>query len=167
MAERLSGVIAFSRTVTDVKRDDEAKALWAEVYPDLSEGKPGLLGAVLSRAEAQVLRLSVIYALLDRSSVVKVDHLQAALAVWEHCERSAVLIFGERLGDPTADRILEALRNAGEAGMSDNDIHNLFGRNKSANERARALNLLASLGLATEHSEDIGGRPRTVWRATR
>jgi hypothetical protein len=166
LTERLSKVITFARTVTEVKRDADAKALWASVYHDLSEGKPGLLGAVLSRAEAQVLRLSEIYALFDLSAVVRVEHLRAALAVWEFCERSAVLIFGKRLGDPTADRILEALRNAGPAGMSDRDIYELFGRNKSASELARAKNLLLSLRLAKREKEETGGRPRTLWRAT-
>src|SRR5262249_23711831 len=142
------------------------KALWASIYHDLSSGKPGLLGAVLSRAEAQVLRLSVIYALLDMSAAVRVEHLRTALALWEYCERSAVLIFGNRLGDPTADRILEALRNAGPAGMSDSDLYELFGRNKSANERTRALNLLLSFGLITAAKEETRGRPRTVYRVT-
>jgi hypothetical protein len=165
LAEQLSEAIAFSRTVSEIKRDDGARELWNAVYHDLSEGKPGLLGAVLSRAEAQVLRLSLIYALLDKSSVVKIEHLRAALAVWDYCERSAVLIFGSRLGDPTADRILEALRNAPQ-GMTDNDLHELFGRHKSAKERARALSLLVSFGLAQAEKEETGGRPRTVWRAT-
>lgn len=165
LVERLTEVITFSRTVSEVKRDDDAKALWAEVYHELSEGKPGLLGAVLSRAEAQVLRLSVIYALLDKSNVVKVEHLSAALAVWEYCERSAVLIFGQRLGDPTADRILESIRNAGGAGMSENDIYELFGKHKSANERTRAVNLLLSLGLIKAEKQETGGRPRTTYSA--
>jgi hypothetical protein len=95
-----------------------------------------------------------------------VDHLKAALAVWEYCEQSARLIFGERLGDPTADRILDALRTAGPTGMTENDIYELFGRNKSANDRARALTMLATLGLARPDKEETGGRPRTIWRAT-
>ena len=165
LADRLNEVITFSRTDCRVKRDDAAKALWAEVYHDLSEGKPGLLGAVLSRAEAQVLRLSVIYALLDKSSDIRVEHLQAALALWEYCERSALLIFGQKLGDPTADRILEAIRNTGEAGMSENDIYELFGKHKSANERARAIGLLLSLGLVKAEKQETGGRPRTIYRA--
>jgi len=36
-----------------------------------------------SRAEAQVLRLSAIYAVLDSTSIVGLPHLQAALAVWD------------------------------------------------------------------------------------
>ncbi|MGE0827258.1 MAG: hypothetical protein AB7P18_34690, partial [Candidatus Binatia bacterium] len=82
LAERLKEAIAFARTVSEVKRDEAARALWAAVYHDLSEGKPGLLGAMLSRAEAQVLRLSLIYALLDKSSAIRIEHLRAALAVW-------------------------------------------------------------------------------------
>ena len=108
----------------------------------------------------------MLYALLDCSATIRVDHLKAALAIWEYCEESARLIFGKRLGDPTADRILEALRTAGATGMTDNDIYELFGRNKSANDRARALTMLTSRGLARMDKEETGGRPRTVWRVT-
>jgi hypothetical protein len=164
LIKRLSEVFTFARAVAQMQRNAKAKALWAEVYGPLSAGKPGLLGAVLSRAEAQVLRLSIIYALLDKTAEIGVTHLEAALAVWEYCEQSARLIFGARLGDPTADRILEALRTAGPQGMSENEIYELFGKHKSANDRARALNMLVSLGLATFTKEGTGGRPRTVWK---
>ena len=49
-------------------------------------GHSGLYGAVTSRAEAQVVRLSLIYALLDCSPVIRQEHLLAALALWEYCE---------------------------------------------------------------------------------
>lgn len=166
LAARLKRVLTFTRTVTTIRRDDEAKALWASVYHDLSEPKPGLIGAVVARAEAHVLRLSLLYALLDESDVIRVEHLRAALAVWDYCERSAVLIFGDKLGDPTADRMLEAIRQAGTAGMTENDLYELFGRNKSANERTRALQFLLSLGLIQADKEETGGRPRTTYRAT-
>jgi hypothetical protein len=125
-----------------------------------------LTGAILSRAEAQVLRLSVLYTLLDSSLVVRIEHLKAALAVWQYCEASAQAIFGNRIGDSTADRILEALRQAGAEGMSDNDIYELFGRNRSARERDRALALLEHLKLVRRETVATGGRPRTIWRAT-
>ena len=91
-------------------RDHEARALWATIYPALSEGEPGLLGAVLARAEAHVLRLSVLYAVLDRAAAIQPDHLRAALAIWDYSEASARRIFGERLGLCMADVILANLR---------------------------------------------------------
>lgn len=166
LVARLREAIQFSRTVSEVTRNDEARALWREVYHDLSDGKPGLLGAVLSRAEAQVLRVSVIYALLDKSALVRIAHLRAAFALWEYCERSAAIIFGDRIGDPTADRILDAVRRAGDTGVSENEIYALFGKHKSANERARAVQVLLSFGLIEETKHGTGGRPRTVYRAT-
>jgi hypothetical protein len=71
------------------RRDHAARELWQDCYPALSQLRPGLHGAATSRAEAQVLRLSAIYAALDSSSVVGVPHLQAALAVWDYCSASA------------------------------------------------------------------------------
>jgi hypothetical protein len=165
LVKQLTEVLTFARTIKEVKRDGPAKKLWAELYHDLSNEKPGMLGAITSRAEAQVLRLSLIYALFDCSSVIRVEHLKAALALWRYCEQSAAIIFGKRLGDPTADRILEAIRTS-QTGLSDTDIYELFGRNKSANERTRALLLLQRLGLVAATQEQTGGRPRKLWRAT-
>ena len=53
--------------------------MFREIYPKLSAGEPGLLGAVLARAEAHVLRLSLLYAALDRAPAVTPAHLVAAL----------------------------------------------------------------------------------------
>jgi len=78
---RLRDILAFAETAGELSRDDDARALWAEVYPELSAGKLGLFGAVTARAEAQVLRLSALYALLDRSTLIRPAHLVAALAV--------------------------------------------------------------------------------------
>lgn len=54
----------------ELRRDDAARALWAEVYPVLSDAKSGLFGSVTSRAEAHVLRLSSLYAVLDGTQKV-------------------------------------------------------------------------------------------------
>src|SRR5262249_7951345 len=146
----------------EVTRDSEAQALWNEVYPVLSEGKPGLLGAILNRAEAQVLRLSLLYALLDLSPVVRPSHLKAALALWDYVEASARWIFGAQLGDPTADRIMGALRERGE--LDQTDGYRLFQNHVRREEIDRALDLISRLGLAQPTPEMTGGRPRIVWR---
>ncbi len=72
-----------------MRKTPAARELWASGYPELSEGFPGLLGAVTSRAEALVLRLSAIYSLLDCKGEIGPEHLTAAAAVWDFCEQSA------------------------------------------------------------------------------
>ena len=106
-----------ARTIGELRRDPAAAALW-QVYGPLSDGRPGLLGAMTARAEAQVMRLAALYALGERSSVVRCVHLQAALALWRYCFDSARYIFGDTLGDFTADTILQALRSAHDTGLT-------------------------------------------------
>lgn len=161
---RLQGAVGFAREAGELRRDDEARRAWAAVYPELSEGKPGLLGAVTARAEAQTMRLACLYALLDCSAVVRADHLNAALAVWEYAEASARFIFGDALGEPLADEILSSLRSRPE-GMTRTKIRDLFGRHRRAEEIARALTFLAERGRARMVSEETGGRPVERWFA--
>ena len=42
--------------------------------------KPGLLGAILGRAEAQAIRLALVYAPLNGSSEIQLPHLRTAFA---------------------------------------------------------------------------------------
>ena len=162
--EELSAAVAFSRESRELKRDPEAAALWRDVYPDLSEGRTGLFGAVISRAEAQVLRVSMVFALLDCSPLIRRDHLLAGLAVWTYAEDSARYIFGDALGDPIADDIIRALRVRRE-GRTRSEIHDLFRRHRSEAEISRALSLLMQNGLATWRKEETGGRPVERWFA--
>jgi|ERR1039458_1429087 hypothetical protein len=165
ITRRLQAAVDFARNVQQMQRDKTARALWSEVYPDLSEGKPGMLGAVTSRAEAQTMRLACIYALLDCSETVRAAHLTAALAVWQYCEDSARFVFGDAMGDATADEILRELRGHPE-GMTRNDIREFFHRHKSSAEIGRALGVLQEYGLVNVVLErGDQGRPAERWFA--
>lgn len=164
VVEQFRQAIEFARTVGEVRRDEVARTYWRAVYRELSEGKPGLLGAVISRAEAQVMRLAMAYALLDCSAEIRGAHLEAAVALWEHVERSCKYIFADATGNPDADVILRALRSAPE-GLTRTDISGLFGRNKPPGVIGRALDELSSLGLARSERRETGGRAAEVWRA--
>jgi len=163
LVEKLKRVVEFARLVEEVQRDDEAEALWAEIYPKLSEGKLGMVGAIISRGEARVMRLACLYALLDLSKLVRPEHLMAALALWDYSEKSAKLIFGEKLGDRNVDKVKAALRASGRLTLT--DISNLFDRHLPKTEIDRVVEFLRSRGLAAIHPENDGqGRPVTVVR---
>ena len=155
------------RTLTRITMTPEAAQRWEHVYPRLSEGAPGLLGKITARAEAQTVRLALLYALLDRSPHIERVHLEAALALWAYCEASARFIFGDLTGNPIADTILRALRSAGVAGLSRWDItNNVFGRNVPANKIAEALMQLLIAGKNRREMQAARsgcGRPREVW----
>lgn len=160
----LASAAEFARGVREVKRDAGAREMWARVYPELSEGKPGLFGAVIARAEAQAMRLAMIYTLLDKSTTVRVVHLEAALALWEYAESSARFIFGDALCDPLADGLLAALKSSA-TGMTRTEISAYFGRNRASHEIDRALNVLQVAGLTKALKEETAGRSAERWIA--
>jgi hypothetical protein len=164
LGERLKSVIDSAKPVGRVDMTDAARSKWAAVYADLSAAKPGLLGAVIARAEAQTIRLALIYALLDGADKIDLPHLEAGVAVWEYCESSAAHIFGNAIGDSVADDILRALQNA-PAGMTRTAISDLFGRHQSSNRIGAALQLLATKGRARPETKQTGGRSSEIWFA--
>lgn len=162
LTRKLTEAIDFARSAGQISRDEEARKIWANVYPELSEGKPGLLGSMIARGEAQTMRLACLYAVLDRSAFVRAEHLLAALALWDYCEASAQWIFGDALGDPVADEVLRVLKSSPE-GMTRTEITNHFSRHRSGLDRA--LKLLLERGLTDIYKEATGGRPVERWRA--
>lgn len=162
LIQRLTAAVNFARQAGQVSMTPDTAELWEEVYGPLSEGKPGLTGALLARGEAQVVRLATIYALLDQSTLILPEHLQAALALWDYAEASVRFIFGDALGDPVADLILNALKTA-PTGLSRTEISSLFGRNKDAGRIAIALNLLQRHRLSRVEYFETGGRRAERW----
>ena len=164
ITRRLHEALSAASGVGEMGRDAEASDLWKEVYPALSQGKPGLFGAIVGRSEAYVMRLACIYALMDMSAAVRCSDLTAALALWEYVERTVRYVFGDATGNRTADTILRALRAQGP--MTQTDIYDgLFGSKRSAERIGQALSLLAEAGLAASQPLETGGRPATVWSA--
>lgn len=166
LGNEVGEALTFARKVGRLTRDGEAAEIWQEEYGRLSEETPGIVGLVTNRAEAQTLRLSVVYALLDFSGSVKGRHLRSAMALWDYCRRSCQYIFGESTGEEEADRILEALKAADARGLTRTEINRIFAGHRPADLLERSLGRLLELGLAvvTDESGDSGGRPVKRWR---
>jgi len=160
----LTNSIALHRRFTF---DDQARQLWAATYHTLSAEYPGLYGFLIARAEPQVLRLSMIYAALDQTHHISHAHLRAALDFWEYCSASARYIFGDALGDPVADTILQALRRIAPDAMTRIEISQMFAGNRTSEQISKALTLLAKHGKAHTHRIPASGkgRPPEAWKA--
>jgi hypothetical protein len=85
LAARIAGALMFAEREQCLELSGEAREVWAKIYPALTQDEPGAFGATIARAEAQTLRLALIFALLDRSGVIEPAHLIRAVAVWQYC----------------------------------------------------------------------------------
>lgn len=165
---KIRDAISFARSVGPMRRDDEARGYWHQIYGPLSEGHPGVFGAVTSRGPAQVTRLSCVYALLDHSDTIRLQHLQAAYGLWQYCEESARFVFGDSQGDSVSDRVLNAINNAPN-GLTATEISSILGRNVKSHALNPKLTALQALGLirpVIEKQEGQRGRPATRYFST-
>lgn len=167
-ADPLGKVLTKAKGVGEMKRTPEADVLWADQYAGLSTSKPGSYGKAVERACPQVMRLAMIYALLDGTTVIAVAHLRAALAVWSYCDASASYIFNRTLSasstdDSLAVQLLKIIQTQPGIGLT--GLHEATGKKHSAAARDTALAWLLANGLA--HPEPCplpqGGPPAQCW----
>jgi hypothetical protein len=161
--ERVVAALGHPRPQPAVTFTDAAREHWIAIYPELSAERPGMHGAATARAEAHTARLALIYALLDASDQITEHHLAAALAVWTYAHASSAWIFGDSLGDPTADDIWTLAKDRPD-GISRTEVRDLFSRNKKAREIDRALGALEDAGRLQRRTQADGrGRPAEMW----
>lgn len=95
--------------------------------------------------------------------MIALPHLEAALAVWRYSLDSA-RIFGDSLGDPTADEIWAVAKHRPD-GVTRTEVRDLFSRHKKARELDRALSVPEDAGPLVRLTETIDGRgrPAETW----
>ncbi len=116
VAAEIDAAIGWAQTVKcEIDFDAEAGEMWDIVYEELGNIPAGPIGAILSRAEAHVRRVATIYAALDRSTLIRPEHLEAALEVWRYSADSVKWIFGTVPSeeDKKQDKILAAIADTG------------------------------------------------------
>jgi hypothetical protein len=161
-AARLRTLVQTARARGEIAMSDDARLLWRAVYSMVEQPKPGLYGAVVSRAAAQLRRMAQLYALLDGVAIVEPGHLAAAHAVWRYCDASAAFLFGDRQIDPLANRILDEVRH-GAAGVTRTELHAACGNHVTKGALERALAALSRDGLVRREVRSSAGRPVEVW----
>jgi len=158
----LRRILEAARGCGEMSLSADARDLWESIYPELSKDRGGLVGAVTDRGEAQVVRLAMIYALLDQAGVIETPHLQSALAVWSYCRGSAEFIFSGREMNPYAGRIMVLLQ---EKAMSTTDLYDAFSRNISKRQMDEAImELLSQKKISVEKVQGPKGQPRSIFR---
>lgn len=163
LAKRLLSAIDFAADSTNIELDRDAQQMWAGIYPLLTQDQPGITGVITARAEAQVIRLALIYALLDLSPSIRSVHLEAAMSLWQYAAESASYIFGDSEPEPHINKILAALSD-GE--KTQTDLNRLFDSHLPAPRLKTILRDLESSGRVTQRKEKGQGRAITFWSIT-
>jgi len=153
----------------EYSRTPAAEHEWRRVYRQLAVDRgEGREAQATARAVPQVLRLALVYALLDSAPAVDVPHLNAAHALWRYAEASARYVFGnpERPEADSGERaaLMVFIARAGDAGATATNISvDLYRRHKPAAEIRHMLRELVESGQIEQTEETTAGRPRSVF----
>ena len=165
LAHYLTSMLRHAQTAGQLTLDPDARELWWQLYPQLTEPADGIIGHLTARAEAHTIRLALIHALLDGQRQIGPEHLRAALALWDYAARSTRWALGQATGDPLAEQIHAALARSPD-GLTRTQIRDLCQRNLPAERIDHALAALAAAGRATRQRTPTAGRPAELWTAT-
>lgn len=167
LAREVRAAVEAARRIGTMRYTDDGAALWQVMYDVLADDDPdGPLGDAIARAEAQVLRLSIVYAAADGTPEIGVPHLSAAYELWRYCRTTAAAIFPTRIVSGDEQRLLEALVEAGDAGLTGADRRAVFSNHRTAEQMDVVLGGLVERGLAVVTKIPTGGRPAEVAAAT-
>ncbi len=157
-ADRLSEAIEYGKTAETLDHGAATRELWKAVYPRLSSVGDSMVGCITKRGPVQVHRLALIYALLDQDTTIQQHHLEAALALWRYSTATAERVFGDRLGSPDLDLLLEVLRDAYPNPVSKTEFrHHEQGPWRRSGEHFFRIAICS--GFARLQRAETGGRP--------
>jgi len=170
----LSKAILLARQIsTPMEMNEDAGELWDKMYTKLKhQTVPGIAGEILSRAEALVLRLTGIYAMLDAKpgpdnkvrATITQEHIRAALALWDYAIESVKYIWGDSLGNKMADKILNFIKDAGAGGLTRTQLNKNLNGKVVQKDIEKALTIIANDNQAAKRMEDKGDIKDTeIW----
>lgn len=184
LSRRTVNVIEFARAWADKEADGAmaltggARARYAEIYQtELSRDLgSAIVDGLLERRAPMLLRLAMLFALTDRSSLIEERHVDAAISWIRYFTDSICLVFarGRPQSSPpqivwAAQRIAEFLTDRGCASRRDLLV-DCFGRHQPASVVDAAIAHLIS-GETTKINIEIRarapgsfGRPATIYR---
>jgi hypothetical protein len=157
LGKEIAAALEKARTLGRLTMTPETTAEWEAVYRALSAERPGLLGAILGRAEAQVIRLAVIYAALDNKTQIDTPiwrrHSRSGISARRARRRSSGILLATT--PLTRSRMPQA---ASPNGMTRTEISALFSRHATSSRISTALDLLRRLGRARAGLMPSAGR---------
>lgn len=164
LVRRIRAALGQARTTNVLQRSDPAAGLWRRLYEEVAaDDGTGVVDALTARAEAQLLRLSLIYALIDGADEIDRPHLESAWELWRYCRWSAQFVWvGPGTGDGDVDRVAEIL--AGGDDLTARELDRMFSGHRSTRDIREAA---VRLGVAEVVTRQTGGRPSVVLTSPR
>ncbi len=173
LAERLADVIHFAtggnphgNNTREVTMTTEARELWTELYPGITQDRTGLAGSLMARSEVYARMLAMMFALLDMRDQIEPGDLLSAVEWVTYWRRSIEYVFlaGEEqteLDDFTKEVLGQVVTNPG---IKLSELQEVWKRKRIPQVKA-ALETLLNLAppLVEQRIQPGAGRPAHLY----
>ena len=151
--------ISKARQAGQVEMTENASLVWDAIYKNVSESEESdfYLDSALSRGEAHIRRLAMMYALTDGRRCVTEEDFASAFHCWSYCCESAKLIFSNAEND-WSDAVVKYLSEVGTCQKG--DLYRMSNGNIPKDRLDRILNSLQAKGQIEFRKEYTDGRPK-------
>ncbi len=161
LAIKLADALKKSEDEQLVGFSNEARRYWDTEYHNVSTDTFGFRGGITSRDEAHVLRLSLLFCLLDGLSEIQQRHMEAAVDLVAFCNSSVEYIFStpaESEADTDADKLLLALD---QKSMTQTEVSRLFSGHKTKSQLTLLMTDLQTLNKIKSTQQP--GTKKIIW----
>lgn len=142
--ERMKLAVEHAQKMRRMYLNEAARKIWRSEYVKLQDADlDDVVQSMTGRIEAQIMRLALIYALLDLQAEISSAHLKAAMALCEYATRSVTYIFAQVLST-NQRKILDYL--VGKDALMCHFREEVFKRNLSVEVIQRELSDLVDKG---------------------
>jgi hypothetical protein len=163
-ARNIAGAHLISPTFTMTLAPESVEQL-RTITSALDVPAIGVIGALRQRMPPIAVRIAMVAALLDQTSVVEPSHLRFGFAMTDYAVESMRSVFGLRVDDPVAMFILSVLLQVPDGWMNTTDLKKVTGKDYPRVQSA--LRALLSVGAVVREVRPAGrrgGRPPVGYR---
>jgi putative DNA primase/helicase len=170
LAERLADAIDFAtggdphgNNTREVVMSPDAKAVWCELYPQITRDREGLAGSLMARSEVYARMLAMVFALIDQRDVIEAGDLLSSLAWVEYWRESIDFVWRDGEEQTELDDFTKAVLDqvAARPGVKLSDLQDHWKRKRIPEVKAALETLLNLAPPLIEMRRDTsgGGRP--------
>jgi hypothetical protein len=156
--QKIGEAVDFAKNQDVVPFDVEASNWWHHMYPILeSDLASESISNMAGRSSAHVRRIAVIFALLELCDEVRLDHLVAAIAVWEYALRTIEWLYPTGAdGNSDVEAVMDYITAQGGNETRTHINKVVFKKNASKEQLDHLKNKMLNMGLIEIEEQGFG-----------
>lgn len=167
LAIRIGRALLAASTAGRVNLSEDGSRVWAGMYSRLTADRPdSVLTKATGRRAPHVLRLALLYALMDECRTIDVRHLEAAAALEQYSVDTAAYVFSASQATARQQSMAELAKFIEDGGIDGRTRTEISREHFRGNRKASEITLMLRELVESGHVRETTEGRKTVYRHT-